>query len=373
LEIYLDNAATTQPATAVLLAMSECSRRCYGNPASWHRLGVEAAKVVERSRQTLAEALGAEPDEIVFTSGGTESNNLAVKGTAWAAGRRGKHIVISAVEHPSVTAAALSLEKLGVRVSLVGVDSEGLVDPAAVARVLTSATILVSVMHANHEIGALEPVQEIGRLCRGRGILFHCDACQSFTKEPLDVAKVPVDLLSVNAHKLHGPKGIGALYVRKGTALAPLFDGGGQEGGRRSDTLNTPAIAGFAAAIEAVDLRAASVMRRLRDRLWDSLRRAVPGIRLNGPRKARLCNNLNVMLPETESKPLLRKLSAAGIYASAGAACSSAKPEPSPVLLAIGLSPQETVRSLRLSLSRWTTQAQVDAAARAIVRLAGGS
>jgi cysteine desulfurase len=353
--------------------MFDCARHCYGNPASWHRLGVEAAKVVERSRQTLAEALGAEPSEIVFTSGGTEANNLAVKGAAWAAGRRGKHVVISAVEHPSVAAAALALQRWGIRVTVVGVDATGLVDPAAVARALTADTILVSVMHANNEIGTIEPVTEIGRLCRRRGVLFHCDACQSFTKEPLDVAKVPVAMASINAHKLHGPKGVGALYVRKGTTLAPLLDGGGQEGGLRSGTLNTPAIAGFAAAVESAHPRHAAAMRRLRDRLWRALQRAVPGIRLNGPRQARLCNNLNVMLPETEAKPLLQKLSAAGICASAGAACASARPQPSPVLLAIGLSPQQAARSLRLSLSRFTTQAQVDAAVRAIARFRAGS
>jgi len=352
--------------------MSECARRCYGNPSSLHRLGVEAAKAVERSRGVLAEALGAEPDEIVFTSGGTESNNLALKGALRAAGKRGAHVVLSAVEHPSVAAAARALEERGVFVSRVGVDQEGLVDPAAVARAIGPATVLVSVMHANHEIGTLEPIGEIGRLCRRRGVLFHCDACQSFTKEPLDVAKVPADLLSVNAHKLHGPKGIGALYVRRGTALAALLDGGGQEGGRRSGTLNTPAIAGFAAAVEAADARDASAMRLLRDRLWNALRRAVPGLRLNGPRQARLCGNLNVLLP-VESKPLLQKLSAAGLCASAGSACSSAKAEPSAVLLAIGLSPQEAARSMRLSLSRSTTRAEVDAAARIIARLLRGA
>ena len=372
MEIYLDNAATTKPAPAALRAMSECARRCYGNPASLHRLGVEASKAVERARLTLAESLGAEPDEIVFTSGGTEANNLALKGAAFAAKRRG-HVVLSAVEHPSVAAAAGALRGWGWRVSVVGVDGEGLVDPARVARAITPATVLVSVMHANHEVGTIEPVTELGRLCRRRGVLFHCDACQSFTKEALDVRKVPADFVSVNAHKLHGPKGVGALYARRGAALAPLLYGGGHVGGRRSGTLNVPGIAGFAAAIEDADPRDAAAMRRLRDRLLGALRRGVPGLRLNGPREARLCNNLNVTLPETEAKTLLQKLSAAGIYASAGAACSSAKAEPSPVLAAIGLSPREAARSLRLSLGRWTTRAEVDAAARTILRLIGGS
>ena len=245
---------------------------------------------------------------------------------------------------------------------------EGVAAPAAVAAAIRPATVMVSVMHANHEIGTLEPVAEIARLCRRRGILFHSDACQSFTKEPLDLRRLPADLVSVNAHKIHGPKGVGALFVRRGTPLAPIQDGGGHERGLRSGTLNTPGIAGFAAAVEDADPRERVTMRRLRERLWSALRRAVPGIRLNGPRSMRLCGNLHVTLPRTEAKSLLQKLSAAGIYASAGAACSSAKNEPSHVLLAIGISPRQADRSLRLSLSRQTTTAEIDAAARAMVR-----
>ncbi|MCX5795222.1 MAG: cysteine desulfurase family protein [Elusimicrobia bacterium] len=371
MEIYLDNAATTRPCPAALRAMDDCARRCYGNPASWHRRGVEAAKAVERARGTLARALGSQPDEIVFTSGGTEANNLALKGVAWTLGRSRRQILVSAVEHPSVSAAAKALARWGWTVTVLPVDAKGFVAPSRVAAALTARTALVSVMHANHEIGTIEPVAEIGRLCRKRGVLFHTDACQSFCKEPLDLRRLPIDLLSVNGHKVHGPKGVGALYVRRGLRLAPLLDGGGQEGGLRSGTLNTPAIAGFAAAVEDFPAAAPAEMRRLRDRLLAGLLRGAAGLRLNGPAQGRLCGNLSVTLPATEVKPLLQRLSAAGVFASAGAACHSAQTAPSPVLRAIGLTPRQAGRTLRLSLGRYTTRAQVDAAVRIISRLIG--
>ncbi len=371
-EIYLDNAATTPLRPAALRAMMDCSRRFYGNPSSWHRKGVEASRAVEKSRRILALALGCEPDEIVFTSGGTEANNLAVKGVARALGRRRAHAVVSAVEHPSVAAAVQSLKARGWSITVVKTDEDGMVAPRRVAEALTSSTALVSVMHANHEIGTIEPIAEIGRLCRRAGVLFHSDACQSFMKEPLDLRRVAVDLVSVNAHKLHGPKGVGALVARRGSSLAPLLDGGGQEGGRRSGTHNTPAIAGFAAAVEDSDPGAPEKMRRLRDRLFAALVRTIPGLSLNGPRHGRLCSHLNLLLPGLQAKPFLQKLSAAGIYASAGAACSSAKTTPSPVLLAIGRTPEQASCSVRLSLSRSTTPSQIDAAARTMASLARG-
>jgi len=370
MHIYLDNAATTRPDPAVLRAMSRCAEHCYGNPASWHRLGVQAAAEVERARQTLAQALHAEPDELVFTSGGTEANNLALKGAAWLRRGRGRRVVVSAVEHPSVLAAARSLEAWGLRAVVAGVDREGRIEPATVRRALTRGTVLVSVMHANNEVGTIEPVEEIARLCRARGILFHCDACQSFTKVPIDLRRLRADLLTVNAHKLHGPKGVGALFVRRGTGLAPLLDGGGHEGGRRSGTPNVPAIAGFGAAVEAADPRDAASVGRLRDRLLRSLLRAVPGLRLNGPARDRLCGHLHVMLPQGDARTVLRKLSAAGVYASSGSACASGRPEPSHVLTAMGLSPGEASRGLRLTLSKHTTRAEVNAAARLIARFA---
>jgi cysteine desulfurase len=366
--IYLDNAATTRPDPAALEAARSFEDAHHGNPSSLHAPGVAAAREVERARQAVADALGAAPDEIVFTSGGTEANNLAIKG-AFAA--RGEHLVVSAVEHPSVLQAALSLRRRGAEVTVVGVDARGVVSPAAVAAAITPKTVLVSVMHANNEIGTIEPAAEIGRLCRARGVLFHTDACQSFTREPLDAGSGAFDLISVNAHKIHGPKGVGALYVRRGTRLEPQLDGGGHERGLRSGTLNAPGIVGFGAAVRLSRACAPDATRRLRDRLLAALRRGIPGLRLNGPEDARLCGHLSVVLPRGRAKEIARSLSANGVYVSTGSACAAGKSEPSRVLLAVGLSPAQAERTLRLTLSRMTTRAEVDAAAAALVELAG--
>jgi cysteine desulfurase len=366
--IYLDNAATTRPDPAVLVAMAQ-AREDYGNASSVHRLGVAAAKAVERARAVVAEALHASPDEVVFTSGGTEANNLALKGVLLACGRRGG-LVVSAVEHPSVLEPARALGRSGWRLSLVGADSDGLVDPAAVAKALTPRTVLVSVMHANNEVGTLQPLAEIGRLCRRRGVLFHTDASQSFTKEPLDPRRLGADLVTVSGHKIHGPKGVGALYVRAGLKLEPLLHGGGQEGGLRSGTYNTAAILGFGAAVARSGDADAARVRRLRDRLEARLRALIPGLRRNGHQVRRVCGILSVTLPGVSAGALLQALSKEGICASAGAACSAATEQPSPVLLAMGRTDEEAKRTLRLSLSRWTTAAEVESAARAIARLA---
>ena len=367
--IYLDNAATTRPDPAALSAARSFEDAHHGNPSSLHGPGVAAAREVERARQAVADALGAAPDEIVFTSGGTESNNLALKG---AAPPRGGHVVVSAIEHPSVLRTADALRRRGVKVTVVGVDSRGLVSPAAVAAALTPRTALVSVMHANNETGTIEPAAEIGRLCRARGVLFHTDACQSFTREALDAGSGAFDLISVNAHKIHGPKGLGALYVRRGTRLTPLLDGGGHERGLRSGTLNAPGIVGFGAAVRLARDSSPYETQRLRDRLLVLLRRGIPGLRLNGPEGARLCGHLSVTLPRGDAKETARALSARGVFVSTGSACSAGKSEPSHVLLALGLTPAQAGRTLRLTLSRMTTRAEVDAAAAALVELAGG-
>jgi cysteine desulfurase len=363
--IYLDNAAATRPAPAVLEAMAQ-AQRDYGNAASVHRCGVAAAKAVERSRAVVAEALGARPDEVVFTSGGTEANNLALKGVC--VGKRGA-LAVSAVEHPSVLETARALASAGRRVVRFGVDADGLVDPSAVARAITPRTVLVSVMHANNEVGTLQPLAEIGRLCRRRGVLFHTDASQSFTKEPLEPRRVGADLATVSGHKIHGPKGAGALYVRAGLRLEPLLHGGGQEGGLRPGTVNIAGAVGLAAAVRAAALSDAARVRRLRDRLEARLRALVPGLRSNGHRTRRVCGILSVTLPGGRSGDLVQALSRAGVCVSAGAACSSAAERPSHVLLAMGRSPEETGRTLRLSLSRWTTAAEVERAARLIARM----
>lgn len=366
--IYLDNAATTRPDPAALAAMRAFEDEHHGNPSSQHAAGVAAAREVERARQAVADALGAAPDEVVFTSGGTESNNLALKG---AFDRRRGHLVVSAIEHPSVLRAADALRRRGASVTVVGVDPLGRVSPAAVAAAITPDTVLVSVMHANNETGTLEPAAEIGRLCRARGVLFHTDACQSFTRAALDAGSGAYDLISINAHKIHGPKGVGALFVRRGTRLAPLLDGGGQERGLRSGTLNAPGIVGFAAAARLARDSSPYETQRLRDRLLAALRRGIPGLRLNGPEDARLCGHLSVTLPRGEAKELAQALSARGVFVSTGSACSAGKNEPSHVLLALGLSPAAAARTLRLTLSRLTTRDEVDAAAAALVELAG--
>jgi cysteine desulfurase len=249
--IYLDNAATTCPDPAVLAAMAQCQGPATGNASAVHRAGVAAATAVEAARERIAAAIHAQPDEIVFTAGGTEANNLALKGAAFARRAQGNHIITTAIEHASVLETVRWLAGQGFAVTFLPVDGEGFVDPAALRRCLRPDTILVSVMHANNEIGTIEPIADIGRLCRERGVWFHTDACQSLTHAPLDVAAQAVDLATLNAHKIHGPRGVGALYVRTGVALEPLFHGGGQEHGLRSGTYNVEGIAGFGAALAA--------------------------------------------------------------------------------------------------------------------------
>jgi len=366
--IYLDNAATTRPDPAVLEAMAR-AKEDYGNASSLHRLGVAAAKAVEKARAEVAEALQARPEEVVFTSGGTEANNLALKGVLLACGRRGG-LVVSAIEHPSVLEPARALGRCGWRLRLAAADPDGLVDPAAVAAAMDSRTVLVSVMHANNEVGTLQPLAEIGRLCRKRGVLFHTDASQSFTKEPLEPRRLGADLVTLSGHKIHGPKGVGALYVRAGLKLEPLLHGGGQEGGLRSGTHNTAAILGFGAAVARPQAADAPRVRRLRDRLEARLRGLVPGLRRNGHRTRRVCGILSVTLPAMSAGGLLQALNKEGICASAGAACSAATEHPSPALLAMGRTPDQAKRTLRLSLSRWTTAAEAESAAVVIARLA---
>lgn len=370
LDIYLDNAAATRPDPAVLQAMARAEED-YGNASSVHRLGVAAAKAVERARAAVAEALRARPEEVVFTSGGTEANNLALKGVLLACGR-GSGLVVSALEHPSVLEPARALARAGRRLRVAAADAEGLVDPASVAAAMDSRTVLVSVMHANNEVGTLQPLAEIGRLCRRRGVLFHTDASQSFTKEPLDPRRLGADLVTVSGHKIHGPKGVGALYVRSGLKLEPLLHGGGQEGGLRSGTHNTAAILGFGAAVGCARAGDAARVRRLRDRLEARLLERIPGLRRNGHRTRRVCGILSVTLPGARAGDLLQALSRAGVFASSGAACSAAAEQPSRVLLAMGRSAEEAKGTLRLSLSRRTTAAEVESAARVIARLARG-
>ncbi|HZZ74141.1 MAG TPA: aminotransferase class V-fold PLP-dependent enzyme [Pirellulales bacterium] len=385
--IYLDNHATTRVDPRVVEAMLPYFTEQYGNPGSVnHSFGWEAKDAVDAARRSIAAAIGAGEREIVFTSGATESNNLAIRGVAERTRRKGNHLVSVATEHKAVLDPLLKLGRRGFDLTLLPVTqatsaAAGVLDLDQVAAALRDDTLLVSVMLANNEIGVVQPLAEIGRLCKARGILLHCDATQAVGKLPVDVEALQVDLLSFSAHKLYGPKGIGALYVRRRTPsvrLEPQIDGGGQEGGFRSGTLNVPGIVGFAAALElcaaenAVEIPR---LRRLRDRLWAGLSHEIEGLLLNGPAlerpELRLANNLNASFRGVDGEALM--MSMRDIAVSSGSACTSANPEPSHVLRALGRDPDLTRSSLRFGLGRFNMEAEIEftirACAEAVARL----
>jgi cysteine desulfurase len=361
--IYLDNNDTTILLPEVLDAMLPYFREKYGNPASLHALGLEAENAVEDSRKTVAAALGARPEEIIFTSGATESNNLAIVGAALAQRSRGKHLMTSSVEHSSVINVMQRLAKDGYELDILPVDSEGFVDPDDVKKRIRPDTTLVSIIHANHEIGTIQDIAAIGNVCREQGVWFHTDAAQSFCKEALDVSKLPLDLVSLNSHKLHGPKGVGALYIRKGIRIKRLMEGAFQERNMRPGTENVPAIVGFAKAVELISqdmVEKRGKMLDLRHRLVAGLL-TIPESKLNGPTgDRRLCNNVDVLFRFIEGEAILMHLNLRGIAVSSGSACSSKTLEPSPVLTAIGLKHEESHGSIRYSLSRFTAAEEID-------------
>lgn len=357
--IYLDNSATTRVASAVLDAMLPYFGAEYGNASSLHRYGREARRAVETSRESIADALGVRHDEIVFTSGATEADNLAIVGSALARSGGG-HIITSRVEHDAVLHAVEWLRSTGVATTFLDVDEVGRVDPDAVRAAMRKDTFLVSVMAGNNEIGTLEPIGDIGRICRDRGILFHTDAVQALGK--VDMAIEDVDLLAATAHKLHGPKGVGLLYVRRGTRLVPLFHGGGHERGLRSGTENVPGIVGFAAAVRlalAERREVTDAMQRQRRRLIDRVLQ-MSGTRLNGHPEQSLPHITNFSFAAIEGESLVMKLDEAGIAASTGSACSSPNLEPSHVLVAIGVPLSMAHGSLRISTGRETTDADIE-------------
>ncbi len=361
--VYLDNAATTPTDPRVLEEMKTYFAETFGNPSSIYLEGREARKAVELARSRVAEALGADPDEIILLSGGTEADNLAIRGTAFAPGVKGKHIITSAVEHHAVLETCHMLEKDGFEVTYVPVDGHGLVDPDEVKKALRPDTILISVMHANNEIGTVEPVGEIARIAAEAGVRMHTDAVQTVGALPVDVRELGVDMLSVSSHKLYGPKGIGCLFLRKGVRLRPLLTGGAQERHRRAGTENVPGIVGFGRAIELAVIEReerAAGMTALRDVLIRGLLEAIPEVTLNGHPELRLPNNVNIAVRYVEGESICLNLDFAGIAASSGSACSSDSLEPSHVLLAIGISPENAHGSLRLSLGKSTTREDVD-------------
>jgi cysteine desulfurase len=375
--IYLDYNATTPIDPAVVEAMLPCLREHYGNPSSTHVLGKTAHEAVELARRQAAELLGARPEEIVFTSGGSEASNLAIKGVVFAKLRglfgrwaRDAHIIISAVEHPATVNPCEFLKRLGCRITVAPVDRHGCVDPDAVKKAIDRRTTLISIMHSNNEVGTLQPIREIAALARERGVLVHTDAAQSMAKLPVDVNDLGVDLLSVAGHKLYAPKGVGLLYVRRGVKLEPLIHGAGHEGGLRAGTENVPYLAALGKACELARLslpHATERLRQLRDRLWDRLRAALgERVLLNGHPERRLPNTLNVNFVGHVGADLLQ--SVPEIATSTGSACHEGKISQSPVLCAMGVPPEIGRGAVRLTVGRFTTEDEIDRAAAALVR-----
>ena len=360
--IYLDYTATTPTHPDVVKAMLPYFTDVFGNPSSIHSYGQEGKGAIEEARVKVAELIGAQDEEIVFTSGGTEADNFALKGVAYANEKKGNHIIASPIEHHAVMETCKFLEQRGFRVTFLPVDEYGLVDPDDVRRAITSETILISVMHANNEIGTIEPIAEIGKLAREAEICFHTDAVQTVGHIPVDVDEFGVDLLSLSAHKLCGPKGVGALYIRKGTKLTPFMHGGEQERRRRASTENIPGIVGLGKAVELVRQEMSEEAERLtllRDRLIKGLMEQIDHVHLNGHPRARLPNNVNVSIDFVEGESMVLNLDLEGICASTGSACSSASLEPSHVLLATGVLPEQAHGSLRLTLGRWTIEEDI--------------
>lgn len=367
--IYLDHAATTTVSKAVLDAMLPFFTECPGNASAVYATGREARKAVEEARKQAASAIGAEPREILFTGGGSESDNQAVKGTAFALREKGKHIITTAVEHPAVLNTCRWLEKQGFEVTYLMPDREGRIDPEHVRQAVRKDTVLISVMAANNEIGTIEPVAEIGQIGREKGIVFHIDAVQVVGAMPVDVNAWNADLLSLSAHKFNGPKGVGALYVRRGMRIDSLIHGGEQERGLRAGTENTAGIVGLGKAIEiaAANLEENAVKtRRLRDRLTEGILSSVPDSYLNGPKEGRLPNNCSVRFGRIDGEALLLRLDLAGIAGSAGSACTAGSQEISHVLKAVGLNDEEAKSSLRLTVGPENTEAEIDEAVDAV-------
>ena len=361
--IYFDNNATTRVAPEVLEAMLPYYGEAFGNPSSIHRFGQEAKAALDRARQQVAHLIGAEPNEIVFTSGGTESDNLAIRGIIESSARAKKHMITTQIEHSAVLHTCQALQKIGVDVTYLRVDRKGRVDPIEVRKAIGPDTLLVSVMHSNNEIGTIQPLQDIGAIASEHNIYFHTDAVQAVGKMPLNVNDLGVDLLSLAGHKFHAPKGIGALYVRKGTRLHPLFYGGGHERSRRAGTENVPQIVGLGMAAELANTQVAEFsqnMASLRDDFENKVMEKIPGVSVNGDPDQRTPNTSNLRFEDVESEAMVINLDLSGIACSTGSACSSGSIEPSHVLLALGFSPEEAFQSIRFSFSRYSTQEEVD-------------
>lgn len=361
--IYLDYAATTPTDPEVIKAMQPYFFDKFGNPSSIHSFGQEAKSAIEEARERVASFLGAKPEELVFTCGGTESNNSAIFGVAYALDKKGEHIITTNIEHHAAIEPCKFLERNGLKVTYVGVDKFGLVEPADIKKAITDKTILISVMQANNEIGTIQPIAEIGKIAKEAGIYFHTDAVQTVGHIPVNVNALNVDLLSLSAHKFYGPKGVGALYIRKGTRVERFLHGGDQERARRASTHNVSGIVGLAKAIELCQEKMdkeAKYQLSLRDRIIKVLKEKISEVELNGHPTFRLPNNVNFSIKYIEGESILLNLDMLGIAASTGSACTSSSLEPSHVLLAIGLSHEIAHGSLRITLGRWTEESDID-------------
>ena len=370
--IYMDNAATTRMSERAFEAMRPFFMEQFANPAGTYSFAAAGNEAVENARKQVAKVIGAKANEIFFTCGGTESDNWALKGVMQANAAKGKHLIISAIEHHAILHAADALKKQGCDVTVLPVDSDGFVSPEAVEAAIRPDTVLVSIMAANNEIGTIEPIAEIGAVCRKHGVIFHCDAVQAFAHIPLDVNAMNIDLLSASGHKFHGPKGVGFLYVRKGVKIANFMDGGAQERRRRAGTTNAAGIVGMGAAAEETAGNMEESMAKvaaIRDHIIARIENEIPHAKLNGHRTNRLPGNVNVSVRYIEGEALLLSLDLKGIAASSGSACTSGSLDPSHVLLAIGLPHEIAHGSLRLSLSEETTMEEADKTVDALVEI----
>jgi cysteine desulfurase len=359
-QIYLDNAATTKVDEKVLKTMTPYFNKEYGNASSMHLMGNKPKEIIEKAREIIAKNINAEKDEIYFTSGGTESINFALKGLFWNNYPKKNHIITTKIEHDCVLKTCKWLESQGAKITYLNVDKEGFVNFEELKNSITEKTFLVSIIHANNEIGTIQNLEEIGKICRNKNVLFHADACQSFTKIPIDVKKQNLDLLTINSHKIHGPKGVGALYIKQGTEITPLFHGGGQEKGKRSGTENIPGVVGFAKAVEISSKKDTIKMEKLKNYLIKKILTEISNTKLNGSLKNRLCNNINISFNNIEGESIEGYLGDKGIYVSTGSACMSNTLKSSHVLKAINLTPLEANSSIRITISKFTTKKEID-------------
>ncbi|MDD4312331.1 MAG: cysteine desulfurase NifS [Eubacteriales bacterium] len=364
MKVYLDNAATTMVRKEVVDAMIPAFTTYYGNPSSLHEYAREAEQLLDTARKDVAAILNAKPDEIVFTGGGSESDNMALRGAVAANKKKGKHVITSAVEHHAVLYTLQAMEREGlIDLTILPVDEYAIVSAENVAKAIRDDTVLVSIMFANNEVGSINPIAEIGKICRDKGVLFHTDAVQATGHVPIDVVEMKIDMLSISAHKFHGPKGVGVLYIRKGVRIPSLIIGGGQEKKRRAGTENVPGIVGLATALKIANEHMAENALRvgaLRDKLMKGIAESIPDVKLNGHPTKRLPNNVNYSIRYIEGESILLMLDINGIAASSGSACTSGSLDPSHVLLAMGLPHEIAHGSLRMTLSEFTTEEEID-------------